>query len=117
MKQRDPRAYLWDVREAAFAIQLFVEGLDAEGYATSPIVQAAVERKFEIIGEAINQLAKLDPKLAARLPQQRQIVAFRNLLIHGYAAVNHQTVWNAVNTSLPMLLASVQSLLQEMGED
>ena len=79
--QRDPRAFLWDVRESALAIQGFIAGMNADAYAASNLVQAGVERKFEIIGEALNQLAKLDAPLAARVPELPQIVAFRNQLI------------------------------------
>lgn len=114
--QRDPRAFLWDVRESALAIQSFVSGMDATGYAANEMAQSAVERKFEIIGEALSQLAKLDAVLTTRIPDLPQIVAFRNQLIHGYAAVNVSTVWNVVQNSLPPLLACVQSLLQELGE-
>lgn len=78
------------------------------------MVQAAVERKFEVIGEALNQLAKLDPALAARIPDVPQIVAFRNQLIHGYATVNPDTVWNIAQNALPGLLAAVQQLLDEL---
>ncbi|WP_411882888.1 DUF86 domain-containing protein [Polaromonas sp. YR568] len=91
--QRDPRAWLWDVQEAASTIGQFTAGLDAGGYAGTPLVYSAVERKFEIIGEALNQLAKIRPDLAARVPYLPQIVAFRNQLIHGYARVDHDTVW------------------------
>jgi uncharacterized protein with HEPN domain len=115
--QRDPRAYLWDVREAALAIKSFVAGLDAAAYSASALVHSAVERKFEIIGEALGQLAKLDAGLAARVPKLAQIVAFRNQLIHGYALVNHGTVWNVVQDALPDLLICVQDLLLELGED
>ena len=94
--QHDPRAYLRDMREAALAIQNFVAGLDAAAYAATPLVHSAVERKFEIIGEALSQLAKLDKALAARVPGLPQIVAFRNQLIRAYAKVNHGTVWNVV---------------------
>lgn len=114
--QRDPRAYLWDVREAAKAILDFVAGLDASLYANTPIVHSAVERKFEIIGEALGQLSKIDLVLAARVPLLPQIVAFRNQIIHGDATVNHGTVWNVVQSALPALLTSVQTLLQELGE-
>ena len=58
--QRDPRAFLWDAREAALAIQSFRADVDAAAYAGNPLVQAAVERKFEVIGEALNQLSKQD---------------------------------------------------------
>ena len=81
--QRDPRAFLWDVREAAQAIQSFSAGLDVKGYVGNELVQAAVERKFEVIGEALNQLAKLDAAMAARIPDVPQVVAFRNQLIMG----------------------------------
>lgn len=97
--QRDPRAYLWDVRESALAIQVFTAGMDAPAYATNPMAQAAVERKFEIIGEALNQLSKLDADMATRVPNLPQIVAFRNQLIHGYATVSVDTVWNIVQTA------------------
>ena len=112
---RDPRAYLWDVREAALAIQSFTAGMDAEGFAGHPMAQASVERKFEIIGEALNQLSRLEPALAGRIPELPRIVAFRNLLIHGYAAVDVGTVWNTVQRSLPCLMAKVQELLDELG--
>ena len=111
--QRDPRAFLWDVRESALAIQQFTAGMDAAAYASNAMAQAAVERKFEIIGEALGQLAKLDAPMAARIPDLSQIVAFRNQLIHGYAAVNASTVWNIAQNALPVLLAAVHSLLDE----
>ena len=113
--QRDPRAFLWDVREAALAIQSFTTGMDAAAYAANPMAQAAVERKFEIIGEALNQLSKLDTAVAARIPDLAQIVAFRNQLIHGYATVNVSTVWNISQTALPALRDAVQGLLDDLG--
>ena len=114
--QRDPRAFLWDVRESALAIQTFTAGMDVTAYAANGMAQAAVERKFEIIGEALSQLARLDAALAVRIPDLPKIVAFRNQLIHGYATVNVSTVWNVVQNSLPPLLACIQALLQELGE-
>ena len=113
--QRDPRAYLWDVRESALAIQSFTAGMDATAYAGNAMAQAAVERKFEVIGEALNQLAKLDAAMAARIPDLPQIVAFRNQLIHGYATVNVGTVWNIAQNALPSLLDAVQALLDELA--
>ena len=113
--QRDPRAFLWDVRESALAIQSFTQGMDASTYAGIAMAQAAVERKFEVIGEALNQLSKLDAAIAARIPDLPQIVAFRNQLIHGYAMVSVSTVWNISRGALPALLDSVQRLLDELG--
>lgn len=90
--QRDARTLLWDVQQAANAILGFITGLNVQTYAANEVVHSAVERTFEIIGEALAQLARLDPALAARIPDLREIIAFRNLLIHGYAAVEHDRV-------------------------
>lgn len=115
--QRDPRAWLWDVRDAAAAIAQFTEGLDSVAYSRTPLVYSAVERKFEIIGEALGQLAKANPDLAARIPHLSQIVAFRSQLIHGYARVDHSTVWEVIDQFLPQLKTLVSELLQELGQD
>ena len=72
--------------------------------------------KFEIIGEALNQLTKLDAALANRIPDLPQIVAFRNQLIHGYATVNVGTVWNVMQGALPPLVGAVQALLDELEQ-
>ena len=114
--QRDPRAFLWDVREAALAIQSFTAGMDVTSFAANEMAQSAVERKFEIIGEALNQLAKLEPTLAARIPDLPKIVAFRNQLIHGYATVNISTVWNVAQNALLPLVDAVQILMDELGD-
>jgi uncharacterized protein with HEPN domain len=76
----DPRAWLWDVREAAAAIAEFTAGMDAAAYAENRLVRSAVERQFEIIGEALNRLSRDAPALAARIPDLAAIVAFRNTL-------------------------------------
>jgi uncharacterized protein with HEPN domain len=89
--------------------------LDIKAYVANEMVQAAVERKFGVIGEALNQLAKLAAPKASRIPDVPQIVAFRNQLIHGYATVNPGTVWNIVQNALPGLLAAVQIMLNEPG--
>jgi len=86
--QRDPRAFLWDVQQAAGAITQFTAGLDAAGYRANPLIRSAVERQFEIIGEALNRLSKEAPDLADRVPNLRKIVGFRNVLIHGYAVID-----------------------------
>lgn len=113
--QRDRRAYLWDVRDAADAILDFVAGIDLNIYAETKMMHSAVERKFEIIGEALSQLSKTDPALAERIPGLAGIVAFRNLLIHGYAVVEHPRVWRIVQESLPAIRATAAKLLDELG--
>ena len=113
--RRDPRAYLWDMRDAARSIGDFVIGVDFAAFSSNILVRSAVERQFEIIGEALSQLAKLDPGLASRVPEHRRIIAFRNVLIHGYAALDHMLVWRVIQEDLPALTAAVDALLAELG--
>jgi uncharacterized protein with HEPN domain len=113
--QRDPRAWLWDVQQAAAAITEFTAGLDAAGYRASPLIRSKVERQFEIIGEARNRLSKEAPELASRVPDVRKIIGFRNLLIHGYAVIDDGRVWEIVTTMLPSLRTTAAALLTELG--
>lgn len=113
--QHDPRAFLWDVQQAAGAIIQFTAGLDVAGYRANLLVRSAVERQFEIIGEALNRLSKEAPDLANRVPNLGKIVGFRNVLIHGYALIDDGRVWEIVTTLLPCLCETVTALLTELG--
>lgn len=108
----DPRAFLWDALEAARAIGTFIEGQTEASYLADALRRAAVERKCEIIGEALNRLARSSPDLAAQIPETARIVAFRNLLIHGYAVVDDVLVWRTVTRELPRLREKLEALLR-----
>lgn len=111
----DLRVWLSNMRDAAVMIESFVAGMDESSYAASEMVRAAVERKFEIIGEALNQLSKADPAVGTRIPHARQIIGFRNVLVHGYASVDDKRVWRTIQNSLPALREAVEALLAEFG--
>lgn len=110
---RDPLVYLWDVREACDAVIGFVSSASYETFLDSPMMQAAVERKLEIIGEAMSQLRKLDAELAAKVPEIEKIIGFRNILVHAYHAVDYEVVWRIIHTSVPPLRETAASLLDE----
>ena len=77
------------------------------------MLRAAVERQFEIIGEALNQMLKREPALAPRLSDHRRIIAFRNRLIHGYADIDDKVVWGVLTMSLPRLRREIVALLPD----
>jgi uncharacterized protein with HEPN domain len=60
------------------------------------MLRSAVERQLAKIGEALSQFASVDRGLAARIPESRKVVAFRNLLIHGYDRSNSAGPWRIV---------------------
>ena len=82
--------YFHDVQRAARTLSGFVNGKSWADYERDAMLRAAVERQFEIIGEALAQLAKRDPTLAGRIREYRQIIAFRNILIHGSDPSRHE---------------------------
>ena len=111
----DPRVLLADADRAAADIVQFTDGMNRETYVSDARTQAAVERKFEIIGEALNRLSRDCPEVAARIPRLPEVVGFRNLLIHGYAAVIPDRVWDYARNDLPDLHQIVRELLAELG--
>jgi uncharacterized protein with HEPN domain len=79
------------------------------------MLRSAVERQFEIVGEALNRLTRDDPNVAARIPDDvSRIVGFRNVLAHGYDIVDDDAVWSAITVDLPTLAERASSLLAEL---
>ena len=75
------------------------------------MLRSAVERQFEIIGEALNKLSKIDPACAERISEHQRIIAFRNIVIHRYAELDNRLVWGVVESKLPVLYREVTDLL------
>ncbi len=105
--------YLYDVLQALDAIDEICDDVAFGEYAGSITLRSAIERQFEIAGEALSQMGKIDPHTFNRIPDAAQVVAFRNFLIHQYTQVNTRLVWGVMQNDLPSLRAAVQSLLAE----
>jgi uncharacterized protein with HEPN domain len=101
------------MQQAARLIEQFTTDRSFDDYLTDAMLRAAVERQFEIIGEALTKLARLDGALAARISEHRRVIAFRNLLIHSYAEVDNELVWEVVETKLSPLQREIDGLLRE----
>ena len=100
------------MRQAAGLIRQFTADKSFTDYDASPLLRSAVERQFEIIGEALNRLAKIDASITAGLPDTPRIVAFRNILIHGYDVVDNHVVWDVIQNNLVPLSNQIATLLQ-----
>lgn len=114
---RDVRVYLYDVLSSCKAAATFVEGKTFDNYAADLLLRSAVERQLGIVGEALNQALKLEPKLGERITSARQIIDFRNLFIHAYTAASAPVVWAVLEVHLPVLISEVETLLAEFAAD
>lgn len=112
--RRDPRVHLLDVLDAARAVQTFMRGRTREEYDNDRLLRSAIDREFEIVGEALNRLRRDDPTVAVRVPAVAEIIGFRNVLIHGYDIVDRDAVWKAITVEVPVLVATVTVLLEEL---
>jgi uncharacterized protein with HEPN domain len=113
--QRDARCYLWDALKAAEAVQTFLSGKTYEAFIGDDLPRSAVERQLEIVGQALSQLAKVDPQMAGSIFELGRIVAFRNILVHGYSAIDYDTVWRLIEDKLPELQTNLRMLLRTAG--
>lgn len=112
---RDVRTYLFDIITATRAVDRFTAKVTFEAYLADEILISAVERQCSVIGEAVTQLVKLEPN--APITDARQIIGFRNILIHNYARVSQAVVWAAVKDSLPRLQREAEVWLASLEAD
>lgn len=114
---RDPqrlRDYLGHILEAIERIQSYVEDVDEVGFLSSTIIQDAVIRNLEVIGEASRNIERSHPDFADAHPELPLAVAndMRNALAHGYFKVDLEIVWKTIQNDLPHLYQQVRDLMK-----
>ena len=102
--------YLSDILLAIDLIEEFISGVDFISYEKDRKTQSAVERQFSIIGEALNQFKKLETSIS--IENDKQIVAFRNRLVHAYDSLDNSIIWAIVNRHLKPLKSEIETLLK-----
>ncbi len=102
---------LLDVRQALEDIETFTAGLDLDAYKADAKFRAAVERKFEVAGEACVRLPDRFPRIYESLHDAPRLVGFRNRIIHGYDDVDDTIAWEVATTKLELLRKQVSDLL------
>jgi uncharacterized protein with HEPN domain len=95
----------------------FLSARSLSEYLNDELCQSAIERQLEIAGDALGQLRKLEPSIFARVPDGDLIVAFRNVLAHGYATLDHRRVYDIASTRVEELRAVLERLLTEFPEE
>ena len=110
------RDYSEHILTAIGRIEAYVHGLNLPAFEQNTLIQDAVIRNFEIIGEAANKIRLADPDLTQRSPHLKLDLAYRmrNALIHGYDSVNLGTIWNTIRGDLPIPKRQIDDLLRQL---
>jgi uncharacterized protein with HEPN domain len=103
---------LYDIYTAINNINTYI-GDDRifEFYENNAMLQDAVERNIEIIGEAVNSLLRIEPDI--EITNARRIVDARNKIIHGYDEIENTQIWGIIVNHLPVLLSEVERYLKD----
>lgn len=111
--KRDQRLYLDDIIQSIQAIEDYIQGVTQEQFNTSQLLQDAVVRRLEIIGEAAGHLPK---ELTDRYPEipWRRISGMRNRITHEYFGIVFERVWEVTEKDLPVLKANILKMMQEL---
>ena len=113
--KRDPQRlpdYLHHILEAIERIEEYVSELDEMAFLGNKLVQDAVIRNFEVIGEASNNIEKRFPEFVAAHPELPLASAYqmRNAVAHGYFQVDFEILWKTIQRDLPGLHTKVDEI-------
>jgi len=111
--------YLGHILQAIGRIERYTAAIDEAAFMNSELVQDAVIRNIEVIGEASNNILRVDPAFAARhgeIPWQ-VMYTMRNRVSHGYARVDLEIVWRTIRGDLPDLYRQVQAVARGVAQD
>jgi uncharacterized protein with HEPN domain len=112
---RDPQRlsdYLDHILEAIERIEEYVADLEEMSFLGNKLVQDAVIRNFEVIGEASNNIEKRFPEFVAAHPELPLASAYqmRNAVAHGYFQVDFEILWKTIRRDLPSLHTKVEEI-------
>jgi len=104
------KKYLFDIKESIDSIQNYLgDQRDFSVYVSNKMLRRAIEREFEIIGEAMNRIEKVDSSI--NISSKKQIISMRNRVIHGYDKIDNEIVWGIIVRHLPTLKEEIESLI------
>jgi len=109
----DPEKYLHDVLSSCEFLLEFTAGRSVNDFTRDRAFRSAVERELQIVGEAVIQLERVAPQVAARISEYRNIIGFRHVLVHGYDSVHPATVWKVIELKVPVLATECRTLIDE----
>ena len=117
-KARRVPDYLGHILKAIERIERYTDYMDELVFLGNELVQDAVIRNIEIIGEASNNIQRVDAEFAARHEDIPWLVMYtmRNRVSHGYDKVDMEIIWNTIQSDLPNLYAQIQGALASLRD-
>lgn len=109
----DPRPYLYDILDSITRIRRYVHGLDETSFLKDEILQDAVVRRVEVIGEAVGRLSDALKERYPNVPW-RDIKDMRNKLIHDYGHVDLELVWSVTQTEIDPLASEIRKIINDL---
>ncbi len=111
---KDNKVYLRHILERAGRVEIYLQGVDWDDFQNDLKTIDAVVRNIEVIGEAATNLAE---EFRARHSQVawRKIIATRNRIIHGYASVDLEIIWDIAQNDLPILKKQIEEILENLS--
>lgn len=111
---RSDTALLLDMVIALRKIVRFAAGLDEQTFRSNDLVQSAVTREFQVLGEAARLITETTKQQHATVPW-RLISGMRNRLIHEYFDVRLDVLWETIQRDVPVLLAQLEAIVPTEG--
>lgn len=106
----NPAKLYEDILRTINELNVFCAGKNIVDFKEDRQLQLAVERSLEIVGEAVFRLRVDHPALVQKLSDAHKIIGMRNILAHGYDAIDYDILWDAALNKLPKLLDEVKKL-------
>ena len=111
---RNLKKICFDILQAVAEIQDFTAHKTLTDYQTNRMLKMAVEREYEIIGEALRRMQTEFPERFFAISDGRKIIDFRNILAHGYDAVSDEIVWSVTQNNLQVLKMEIEQFFEEI---
>lgn len=106
-------ASLYDMHQAADRIAEATLGHDYHSFVDSWILVSAVERQLAIIGEALVRIRERDREVFEAIDDAPKIVGLRNLIVHGYDAIDPEVLWSLIEEKLPLMRLTLAGLRRD----